>query len=65
MQTNVTMTAIHQESRAVLVMQGVTNVTESSNTWTVTIGELTISIDRTAWLIITNSIAGTIQDEEA
>lgn len=63
MATQMTITAIHQETRAVLVMQGVTNLAESSGTWTVTIGGLTISIDRSAWAIVTNTIAPAITSE--
>ena len=63
MATQMTITAIHQETRAVLVMQGVTNLAESSGTWTVTIGGLTIAIDRSAWAIVTNTIAPAITSE--
>lgn len=63
MATQMTITATHQETRAVLVMQGVTNLTESSGTWTVTIGGLTIPIDRSAWAIVTNTIAPALTSE--
>lgn len=64
MQTSVSITAMHMESKAVVVLQGVTNVQEAQGVWTVTIADQTLTFDRTAWAIITNSIAGVIPAEE-
>lgn len=64
MQTSVSVTAIHEESGAVIVLQDVTSIQESSGVWTVVIADQTLTLDRTAWSIITSSIAGTIESSE-
>lgn len=64
MQTSVSITAMHMESKAVIVLQGVTSVQEAQGVWTVAIADQTLTFDRTAWAIITNSIAGVIPSQE-
>ena len=64
MQTNVSVTAIHKESGAVIVLQDVTSIQEASGVWTVVIADQTLTLDRSVWSIITSSIAGTIPAEE-
>lgn len=55
---------MHAETKAVIVLQGVSSVSESSGVWTVVCADQTLTFDRTAWTIITNSIAGVIPAEE-
>ena len=64
MQTSVSITAIHEPSKAVIVLQDVTSVHESDGVWTVAIADQTLTLDRTVWAIITNSMAGTIESSE-
>ncbi len=61
--TTVSITAIHSETNAVIVMQNVTSISESSGVWTVTIADQTLTFDRTAWAMITNSIAAPTTSE--
>ena len=64
MTTTVSITAMHTESKAAIVLQGVSSVSESAGVWTVVCADQTLTFDRTAWTIITNSIAAPIPAEE-
>lgn len=61
--SKVSITAIHTATKAVVVLQGITSLSQTDSTLTVTIAGLTITLDRTAWTIITNAIAAPITGE--